>query len=324
MRRTVLIFVLSALALGAGILCAHLILASPGCRDRIGMLCGRGHLLAVARGAGIYETDLECARDEARYADNDLGPSSNDDRLLSDLIANTVATASATNEKATVSEIDHGLNLLRFQFRDDKTWRNTLLVSNLSEAWLHRKIARQLRTRNWIERQIALPVTSDECRSFYETHRATFAEPAQYRAAHIFIAAPIGTTPEIVDAKKRVIELVFTRLAYGEDFSELAAEISEDEATKKKGGDLGYFSASRMPPDFFAQVIKLKPGETSAPIQTRLGFHIVILSDIRAGRELTFEEARTPVAILLQNEKRQVALANLRLIGDEEWRRRSL
>jgi foldase protein PrsA len=288
------------------------------------MLCGRGHLLAVARGAGIYETDLERVRDEARYADNDRGSSINEDRLLSDLIANTVATASAAHEKASAAEVDHELNLLRFQFRDAKTWRNTLLASNLSEAWLRRKIARHLPAQNWIERQIALPVTSDECRSFYETHRATFAEPTQYRAAHIFIAAPIGTPPEIVDAKKRVIELVFSRLAHGEDFSELAAEISEDEATKKNGGDLGYFSASRMPPDFFAQLVKLKPGKTSAPIQTRLGFHIVILSDITAGRELTFEEARTPIAILLQNEKRQTALATLNPGAHAEWRRRSL
>ena len=49
------------------------------------------------------------------------------------------------------------------------------------------------------------------------------------------------------------------RLAGGEDFATLAAQNSEDEATKLRGGDLGYFSADRMPPDFVEAAAKLRP-----------------------------------------------------------------
>jgi hypothetical protein len=40
----------------------------PGCRNLLGVLCGRGHLLALAQGQGIYEADLERAVAESRYA----------------------------------------------------------------------------------------------------------------------------------------------------------------------------------------------------------------------------------------------------------------
>ena len=43
-------------------------LHSPHFRDAIGILCGRGHLLAITLGEGIYEADLQRALSESRYA----------------------------------------------------------------------------------------------------------------------------------------------------------------------------------------------------------------------------------------------------------------
>jgi parvulin-like peptidyl-prolyl isomerase len=107
----------------------------------------------------------------------------------------------------------------------------------------------------------------------------------RFRASHIFLAAPPGTPAEAVDAKRREIERIFTRLAHGEQFADLARVGSEDEATKTRGGDLNYFSESRMPPDFFAAIKGMRVGETSSVIRTRLGFHIVQLTDAKPGEE---------------------------------------
>ncbi len=76
-------------------------------------------------------------------------------------------------------------------------------------------------------------------------------------------------------------------------------------------GDLGFFSEYRMPPDFVAAVIKMHVGEISPPVRTRMGFHIIQLTDSKPARQMAFEEAQREVALKLENEKRQSALQSL-------------
>jgi parvulin-like peptidyl-prolyl isomerase len=137
------------------------------------------------------------------------------------------------------------------------------------------------------------------------------------------LAAPPETAPEIVEAKRSTIEALSVILAGGEDFATLAAENSEDEATKLRGGDLGYFSATRMPPDFVAAAARLRPGEISRPIRTRLGFHIIKLIDVQPARQKTFDEARNDIAIELANQKRATAIQRLMvdLTSQTDYRR---
>jgi parvulin-like peptidyl-prolyl isomerase len=95
-----------------------------------------------------------------------------------------------------------------------------------------------------------------------------------------------------------------TRLSQGEPLSQLAAETSEDEASKPRGGDLGYFAESRTPPEFIAEIKKLRPGEMSKPFRSPLGFHIAQLTDTKETRLLTFDEARPEILIALANDRR--------------------
>jgi len=61
MKRKLLIALSLAGACIAGVACGQLILRSPAARDAIGVLCGCGHLLAIAQSKGIYEADLHRA-----------------------------------------------------------------------------------------------------------------------------------------------------------------------------------------------------------------------------------------------------------------------
>jgi parvulin-like peptidyl-prolyl isomerase len=170
-----------------------------------------------------------------------------------------------------------------------------------------------LRARQWISKRIAsqIDATEDECRRFYESNPGNFFVPERLRVSHLFLAAPPETVPEIVAGKQAAIEALSVRLIAGEDFAALTAQNSEDEATKLRGGDLGYFSASRMPADFVEAALKLRPSEISKPIQTRLGFHILKSIDVQPARQQTFDEARNDIAIDLANQKRASAMQKL-------------
>jgi len=331
-KRRLLITLSITGACAAGVVCGELLLRLPAFRNATGILFKRGHLLALAQGQGIYEADLRRALAEWRYAkgidENDRQEEhagsvkkvttvttlqEDEQQVLTRLISDSAVRCLAADEKISKVEVDGELKLLREQFRDEKTWRAALRASGLSVRSLRWNIVENLRAREWIEQQMISQsdATEDECRNFYDTRPQNFMQRARFRASHLFLAAPPETPAEVVESKQKVIEALADRIKHGEKLGELAAVASEDEATKTRGGDLGFFSESRMPPDFFSAVVKMHVGEISQPIRTRLGFHIVQLTDFKPSRQMNFEEVRSEIRLAIENEKRRAALQAL-------------
>jgi parvulin-like peptidyl-prolyl isomerase len=281
---------LVVLALLAGLIASELLCRSAAFRELAGRLSRRGHLIAIANGKGIYEADLG---GDGQVAAFEL------------IIAENLRRAAA-QEIIDPARIDRQLALLRAQFANDNAFTNARRANGFSLSSLREKIATHLRGLQWLEKQIA-PVTlvpEQECRQFYEAHRDSFTQPIRFRASHLFLAAHAETPPEVVEEKKIAIAALAERLGHGETISQLAAEASEDEATKSRGGDLGFFSESRIVPKFFAQIQKLHVGETSKLFRSQLGFHIAQVTDIKAAHLLGFEEARPEISLLFANERR--------------------
>jgi hypothetical protein len=299
--------------------------SAPFC-DLIGRLCGRGHLIGLVRGHTVYQADVDRALVEIIDVSGSENKQSenNHTAVRNTLLANAKARSLSCSEKISPSQIDRELNLVRSQFQDDASWRVALRHNGLSPRKLRSIIASDLRARRWLESKIApeIAVTSDETQRFYDVHPENFRQPVRLRVSHLFLAAPSGTPAEIVNSKRAAIDSLESRVNDGESFSDLVAEASEDEATKLRSGDLGYFSENRMPADFFAAATKLRVGQISQPIQTRLGFHIIELTDFKLGQQLTFDEAKPEIELALQNEKRKKAIAQLTvdLARQAEWR----
>lgn len=64
------------------------------------------------------------------------------------------------------------------------------------------------------------------------------------------------------------------QLNRGASFSKLASEKSLC-PSKKRGGDLGAFGRGQMVREFESAAFALKKGETSQPIKTKFGWHII-------------------------------------------------
>jgi len=305
-----------AIALAAGVLGAELSARSVFVRDHFGMFFRRGRLLALVHGNGIYEADVDRAVKESRdLVGTEDSPEAKPDRqlVIRRLIADLTIQWLARDERISPRIATREFNLIRWQFRDEKSWRLALRESGLSSFSLWEIVNQDLRSRSWLSKRIATAavVTEKECRQFYESHPENFFVPEQLHASHLFLIAPPETPTEVVEAKRSVIGALSVRLAVGEDFAFLAAENSEDEATKLRGGDLGYFTADRMPPDFVAAAVKLRPGEISRPVRTRLGFHVIQSQEARPAHQRSFEDVRDEIAIELGNQKRTIALEKL-------------
>ena len=284
---------LVAIACAAGVACSELLFHWPATRGLIVDALGGGELIAIVEGAGVYRSD---------------------DADVAQLIIAANLRRAAQAEEIDPEAVEGELQLLRHQFGDAEAFDSELERSGVSAESLSASAADHLRARQWIERQIApeLLVAEEESRAFYEANREAFAQPARLRVSHLFLAAPDAAAPEVVKAKSDAIQAVSKRLAKGENFAQLIAEASEDEATKNRGGDLGFFSAARMPEEFLAQVENLQPGTPSAPVRLPLGFHILQLTDTRPARQMMFDEAKGEIALHLTNTRRAAAVEKLR------------
>jgi protein-export membrane protein SecD len=78
---------------------------------------------------------------------------------------------------------------------------------------------------------------------------------------------------------------IITRINEGEDFSELAKELSEDPGSKDQGGELGFAGRGMMVPEFEKAIFEdLEAGEyTLEPVETQFGYHIVKKEEVRGG-----------------------------------------
>ncbi|PLT33789.1 peptidylprolyl isomerase [Bacillus sp. V5-8f] len=69
------------------------------------------------------------------------------------------------------------------------------------------------------------------------------------------------------------------KLDKGEKFEDLAKKYSQDPGSAEKGGDLGWFGAGQMVPEFENATYALKKNEISAPVKSEHGYHIIQLLD---------------------------------------------
>ena len=127
-----------------------------------------------------------------------------------------------------------------------------------------------------------------------EKHRYTDLEK-QVRTRHILIKVdPNAPEQDKSKARDRAAEIL-ERVKAGGDFAALARQLSEDSASARQGGDLGYNSKGRMVKAFDDVQFAMKPGAVSDVVESRYGFHILRVEGIREG-DVPLEEAKRELA----------------------------
>lgn len=110
----------------------------------------------------------------------------------------------------------------------------------------------------------------------------------------------------IVETEEEALALR-AQLEEGADFAELARQNSTDGAAAG-GGSLGWFGLGAMIPEFEEAVQALGVGEFMGPLETRFGWHLVLLNDTRMSSAPALDEVREA---LEQNIQREAAQAEL-------------
>lgn len=106
------------------------------------------------------------------------------------------------------------------------------------------------------------------------------------------------------------------KLADGANFETLAREMSEDEGSRDKGGNLGYFTRDMLEATFTQTAFATNIGATSAPFKTEYGWHILQVQNRRKAPEPSFEEMRSEIVNFMTYDEIQNILKSLRAQGD--------
>lgn len=100
----------------------------------------------------------------------------------------------------------------------------------------------------------------------------------QVHAAHI-----------LVDTKD-LADQIYADLQAGAEFEQTAREQSNDTSTAQNAGDLGWFARGQMVDPFEEAAFSLQPGQTSQPVQTTFGWHIIKVHERDPDRALTDQQ----------------------------------
>ncbi|MEE8574073.1 MAG: SurA N-terminal domain-containing protein [Thermodesulfobacteriota bacterium] len=142
-------------------------------------------------------------------------------------------------------------------------------------------------------------ITEVDMKGYYESHEADYLTPREVSARHILIRTKGEGDAE---AQGRAAAIL-ARLKKGEDFATLAKKLSEDTGSGAKGGDLGFFVRSRMVKPFADAAFSLEKGAMSELVESRFGFHIIRVDDIRAEGVKTFGEVKRVIEAQLAGEQ---------------------
>ncbi len=160
------------------------------------------------------------------------------------------------------------------------------------------------------ERHFPLPPVppEDKLKEFYETHKEDFGIPSAVRLSQILIGVKKDASPEEREAARSRAERAIERLKAGEDFGQVAVEVSDRTDISDRKGDIGFVSPRGH--QWLAQAIAgLEVGQFSEVLESSSGYDILMLTDRREAVLTPFEQAREAVAKLMREEAQAQARA---------------
>lgn len=170
-----------------------------------------------------------------------------------------------------------------------------------SEAELRSYIRESLTLQRVVE-QIRSNITVNDgaVRTFYDNNTDQFQQPEQVCAQHILLAD---------EAKANE---VYEQLQDGGDFAELAAANSTDPGSKDSGGDLGCLGRGQTVPEFEEAAFGAEVGETTEPVQSQFGYHIIRVNEKNPAAATPFAQVSDQVREQLVSQRLGERIAELR------------
>lgn len=178
-----------------------------------------------------------------------------------------------------------------------KTFLSNYGISDDSE--LKNILIQQSKQEKVVEAYIKKNITDSEMKSYYDNNIK-----GDIKASHILISVDENATDADKEKAKKKAEEIIEKLKNGEDFAKLAKEYSDDDESKKDGGNLGYFNTGDMVEAFEEAAYKLSVDEyTTEPVKTTYGYHIIKKTGEK--EKPSFEKSKSTIIEKIVDDKKE-------------------
>ena len=183
-------------------------------------------------------------------------------------VASQEVLATVGDQKITQADIDSKTSLMPPQFRAryetpegkqkllDQIVKFSLLSQEARRLGIDKKedvaqkikeIADNLIITELTKQEITdkITITDEEIAKYYKENKKDYIKPEKVKVSLIHFEVKEDDAAEIKEEKSKKAQDALKRLKAGEDFATLAKELSEDNRTKKRGGNTGFFSKGK-------------------------------------------------------------------------------
>jgi parvulin-like peptidyl-prolyl isomerase len=277
-------------------------------------------VLVKVNGDILTKSDLE-ERQIAALRERKVNPETlkNDEELKKALAEVTPRILVAAIDEMLLLQLgrERGLKLTDEQFNkwlasmrkeqgleDDKKFEQALKQEGMSISDVRRNVEQRFLISEVQRDEFGgkLQITEEEARQYYLANQKEFIEPASVTLREILIEVPtvnqqgkpMVNVAQDDEASKKAAA-VRARLAAGEDFATVAAEVSSS-ASKANGGLIGPIGTSELSQDLQKTLQSMKPGDITAPARSSRGYQILKLETSKAAAVKPFDAVRDLVA----------------------------
>jgi peptidyl-prolyl cis-trans isomerase SurA len=198
---------------------------------------------------------------------------------------------------ASEAEIDAYIGQIKQQNNlDDAALDLALKQQGLTIEGYRAQIKKEILKNQLVSRQIRqrVNISPEEVQRYYEEHQSEFAQPAAVKVRHVFFALPATAGPDDAERTLGKVAEAKKRLASGEDFEDVARDLSEGPEASE-GGLLGTMRKGQMLPEIEEVAFSLQEGEVSDPVRSPAGVHILKVDEREDESKVAMDEVKEQI-----------------------------
>jgi len=197
--------------------------------------------------------------------------------------------------KVTDKDVQRKLDALKKQYfgTSDKKYKAALKAQGVTESQLRQQLYSTVLSNRIFKKVTGKVKVSDAAvKKYYDDHKTTYTQAASRDVRHILVNS------------KKLADRLETQLKGGGSFAKLAKQYSKDPGSAAQGGKLTITKGQTVAP-FDKVAFSLKTGETSSPVHTTYGWHIIqALSAVKSEKQTPLKDVQESIRQqLLQTKK---------------------
>ena len=234
-------------------------------------------------------------------------------QVLDHLISEALQLDTAQRVGFTLPDQQINETLDRIRLSKNLSWPAfkdyVMQTEGISLETLREKVRRDLTIQQIQQAMVQqrIRISGLEVDNFLKSADAQFWMSPEYLLGHILLPLSQSAGVEAIEEARSEAEALSKRINDGTSFEEMAIAKSKGPAALK-GGSLGWRKTSALPTLFAKVVPTLEIGQTSEPIRSPAGFHLLKL----------FEKKGEEQKVELQSKVRHILLETSEILNDQQ------